>query len=140
MLEETGLLVEPGRLLYLWDYLPGNGTHAVHVTFEARRVGGALGAVTPGKDTRPIRGVEFVPVVDLPSSGFDECFAELPRARLVHGGRRRRWKLPANWPWSEAITRAWQPGHLHARTLNFSCRCRLGDSQRQPATRVNDQG
>jgi len=29
-------------------------------------------------------------------------------ARLVHGGRRRRWKFPASWPWAEAITRAWQ--------------------------------
>lgn len=29
-------------------------------------------------------------------------------ARLVHGGRRRRWKFAANWPWAEAITRAWQ--------------------------------
>jgi hypothetical protein len=29
-------------------------------------------------------------------------------ARLVRGGRRRRWKFPANWPWTEAITRAWQ--------------------------------
>jgi hypothetical protein len=27
-------------------------------------------------------------------------------ARLVHGGRRKRWKFPANWPWTEAITRA----------------------------------
>ncbi len=29
-------------------------------------------------------------------------------ARLVRGGRRRRWKFAANWPWTEAITRAWQ--------------------------------
>ena len=29
-------------------------------------------------------------------------------ARLIRGGRRRRWKIPANWPWAEAITRAWQ--------------------------------
>jgi len=29
-------------------------------------------------------------------------------ARLVRGGRRRRWKFPANWPWAQAITRAWQ--------------------------------
>jgi hypothetical protein len=29
-------------------------------------------------------------------------------ARLVHGGRRRRWKFPASWPWAQAITRAWQ--------------------------------
>jgi hypothetical protein len=29
-------------------------------------------------------------------------------ARLVRGGRRRRWKIAANWPWAEAITSAWQ--------------------------------
>ena len=29
-------------------------------------------------------------------------------ARLVRGGRRRRWKIAANWPWADAITRAWQ--------------------------------
>jgi Transposase DDE domain group 1 len=32
-------------------------------------------------------------------------------ARLVHGGRRRRLKIAANWPWAEAITRAWQRIH-----------------------------
>jgi hypothetical protein len=29
-------------------------------------------------------------------------------ARLARGGRRRRWKIAASWPWAEAITRAWQ--------------------------------
>ena len=29
-------------------------------------------------------------------------------ARLVRGGRRRRWKFPASWSWAEAITRAWK--------------------------------
>jgi hypothetical protein len=71
MLEETGLLVEPGRLLYLCDYLPGNGT---------------LSAVTPGKDTRPIHGVEFVPIADLPSFGFGERFAELAREGFPGAG------------------------------------------------------
>jgi hypothetical protein len=32
-------------------------------------------------------------------------------ARLVHGGRRRRLKIAANWPWAEAITKAWQRIH-----------------------------
>ena len=32
-------------------------------------------------------------------------------ARLVHGGRRRRLKIAANWPWAAAITRAWQRIH-----------------------------
>ena len=29
-------------------------------------------------------------------------------ARLVRGGRRRRLKIQASWPWAEAITDAWQ--------------------------------
>ena len=29
-------------------------------------------------------------------------------ARLVRGGRRRRPKIQASWPWAEAITAAWQ--------------------------------
>jgi len=32
-------------------------------------------------------------------------------ARLVHGGRRRRLKIAANWPWADAITWAWQRIH-----------------------------
>jgi hypothetical protein len=32
-------------------------------------------------------------------------------ARLVHGGRHRRLKIAANWPWAEAITMAWQRIH-----------------------------
>ncbi len=29
-------------------------------------------------------------------------------ARLVRGGRRRRLKIQASWPWAEAITTAWE--------------------------------
>jgi hypothetical protein len=29
-------------------------------------------------------------------------------ARLVRGGRRRRLKIQASWPWADAITAAWQ--------------------------------
>ena len=32
-------------------------------------------------------------------------------ARLVRGGRRRRLKIAATWPWAEAITTAWQRIH-----------------------------
>jgi ADP-ribose pyrophosphatase YjhB (NUDIX family) len=77
MREETGLDIEPGRLLYVCDHLPGDGTHVVHLTFEARRTGGTAGEVTAGVDTRPIRGVEFVKLADLPSLGFGARFAEL---------------------------------------------------------------
>src|SRR5580692_928928 len=76
MREETGLDVEPGRLLYVCDHLPGNGTHVVHLTFEARRVGGMVGDIAAGADARPIRGVEFVKLRDLAALGFGGRFAE----------------------------------------------------------------
>jgi ADP-ribose pyrophosphatase YjhB (NUDIX family) len=76
MHEETGLEVAVGRLLYVCDHLPGD-IHVVHVTFEAKRTGGTAGNVTQGADMRPIRGVEFMKLVDLPSLGFTEKFGQL---------------------------------------------------------------
>jgi ADP-ribose pyrophosphatase YjhB (NUDIX family) len=86
MREETGLDVEPGRLLYVCDHLPGNGTHVVHVTFEARRTGGITGRAAAGLDTRPIRGVEFVKLADLPSLGLDQRFGDLAMAGFPGAG------------------------------------------------------
>jgi len=86
MREETGLDVEPGRLLYVCDHLPGDSTHVVHLTFEARRVGGIVGQVTAGLDTRPIRGVEFVKLADLPSLGFSQRFGDLAMAGFPGAG------------------------------------------------------
>lgn len=74
--EETGLEVSVGGLLYVCDVVTA---HVVHLTFECRRVGGTLGAVTPGVDTRPIRDVAFVELSALPSLGFSERFVELAR-------------------------------------------------------------
>jgi ADP-ribose pyrophosphatase YjhB (NUDIX family) len=86
MREETGLEVEPGRLLYVCDHLPGNGTHVVHMTFEARRVGGTVGDIVAGADTTPIRDVEFVKLGDLPALGFSDRFAELATAGFPGAG------------------------------------------------------
>ncbi len=86
MREETGLEVEPGRLLYVCDHLPGSGVHIVHVTFEARRTGGRLGAVISGADTRAIRGVKFVSLDELPTLGFSERFTALARQGFPGAG------------------------------------------------------
>ena len=75
--EETGLVVQVGRLLYVCDVV---AAHIVHLTFECRRVGGTLGVVTIGADTRPIRAVDFVKLAELPSLGFSERFVELARS------------------------------------------------------------
>jgi ADP-ribose pyrophosphatase YjhB (NUDIX family) len=86
MREETGLEIEPGRLLYVCDHLPGTGTHVVHLTFEARRTGGTIGDVAAGADTRPIRGVEFVKLADLTALGFSERFGELAMSGFPGAG------------------------------------------------------
>jgi ADP-ribose pyrophosphatase YjhB (NUDIX family) len=86
MREETGLDVEPGRLLYVCDHLPCGGTHVVHLTFEACRTGGIAGQVMAGLDTQPIRGVEFVKIADLPSLGFGERFVQLAMDGFPNAG------------------------------------------------------
>lgn len=81
--EETGLEIQVGNLLYVCDVVKA---HVVHLTFECRRTGGTLGAVTPGVDSRPIRAVEFVKLADLPSLGFSERFVELAQAGWLDAG------------------------------------------------------
>ncbi|MEV4397381.1 NUDIX hydrolase [Nonomuraea sp. NPDC049607] len=80
MREETGVEVGVGRLLYVCDHLPGGDIHVVHMTFEVTRIGGTVGAMVAGADTVPIRGVEFVPLAELPALGFADRFVELARA------------------------------------------------------------
>lgn len=74
MREETGLDVQVGRLLYVCDH---QTAHVVHVTFQVRPVGGVIGDITAGTDTRPIRGVEWVKVARLPELGFTPQFQQL---------------------------------------------------------------
>ena len=83
MKEETGLRVEPVRLLYVCDHVPAG---VVHVTFEARRTGGVMGDIAAGSDTTPIRSVEFVPTDRLPAFGFSERFTGLVTAGFPGAG------------------------------------------------------
>jgi ADP-ribose pyrophosphatase YjhB (NUDIX family) len=83
MKEETGLDVEPGRLLYVCDHLPAQ---VVHMTFEAHRTGGTVGEIAAGADTTPIRSVEFVPISTLPMLGFSARFTELVTAGFPGAG------------------------------------------------------
>ncbi|MFJ3219613.1 NUDIX domain-containing protein [Kitasatospora sp. NPDC086801] len=77
MLEETGLDVEVGSLLYVCD-VPTAGV--VHITFEVAVTGARIGGIAHGTDTRPIRGVERVKLDDLAGRGFSERFVKLARA------------------------------------------------------------
>ncbi|BEL05685.1 NUDIX hydrolase [Actinoplanes sichuanensis] len=83
MREETGVEVETGRLLYLCDNTAGQ---VVHITFEVRRVGGEIGAVLGGADTRPIRGVEFVELDKLARLGFSDTFVRLCQSGFPGAG------------------------------------------------------
>jgi mutator protein MutT len=83
MREETGVEVRPGRLLYVCDHVPAD---VVHITFEVERAGGLVGAVEAGKDTRPIRGVEFVKLSDLAGLGFSGTFARLASSGFPGAG------------------------------------------------------
>lgn len=76
MREETGLTVGVTRLLYVCDYLT-DATHIVHITFEAERRSGTAGEITEGVDTKPIRGVQFVPLHELRDKGFSATFQQL---------------------------------------------------------------
>lgn len=85
MREETGLAVTVGRLLYVCDFFGERG-QVVHITFEVDRVGGELGDVATGADTKVIRGVEFVPVAELHTKGFSERFELLVSAGFPKAG------------------------------------------------------
>lgn len=76
MREESGLEISVGRLLYVCDYFGERG-QVVHITFEVARVGGQLGDVAVGADTKVIRGVEFVLVAELHAKGFSARFEQL---------------------------------------------------------------
>jgi len=110
--EKTGLEVEPGRLLYVCDHLPGSGTHVVHLTFQARVVGGTAGEVAAGLDTRPIRAVEFVKLADLPSLGASRV--GVPRCQRLHG--RQGQHRPVTGPGANQllVDLAQRPGTLHS--------------------------
>ncbi|MER6443975.1 NUDIX hydrolase [Streptomyces venezuelae] len=84
MLEETGVEIEVVRLLYVCD---ATAAQVVHITFEARRIGGQVGAVTEGADTRPIRQVEFVKLAELPGLGFSAKFMALCQDGFPEAGR-----------------------------------------------------
>ncbi|MFD0351715.1 NUDIX domain-containing protein [Kitasatospora aburaviensis] len=84
--EETGLEVEVGRMLYVCDV---SAAHVVHISFEVKVVGGEIGKVAQGADTRPIRGVEWVKLDDLVGLGFSDTFVELARTGWPGAGSYR---------------------------------------------------
>ncbi|MBD5554871.1 MAG: NUDIX hydrolase [Roseburia sp.] len=71
--EETGLIVEVGKLLYICDVGTSSNT-VLHITFSIERKGGVITLPTNEYDENPIHDVRFIPVKDLTNYGFSEMF------------------------------------------------------------------
>lgn len=76
LLEETGLIIKVGKLLYICDH-SHNNEYVLHMMLEAKRTGGKLGTTTEGLDVNAIRGMEFVPIDNITSKGFSDKFQKL---------------------------------------------------------------
>ena len=74
MLEETGLEVSVGRLLYVADKPEDN---LLHITFEVQRQAGRIRLPTGEFDANPITDVRLVDVDTLGSFGFSEKWRSL---------------------------------------------------------------
>lgn len=71
--EETGLMVEVGKLLYICDVGTSSNT-VLHITFSIERKGGVITLPTNEYDENPIHDVRFISVKDLTNYGFSEMF------------------------------------------------------------------
>ncbi|HMS23575.1 MAG TPA: NUDIX hydrolase [Candidatus Saccharibacteria bacterium] len=76
LLEETGLIITVGKLLYVCDH-SHNNEYVLHMMLEAKRVGGKLGTTIEGLDVNTIRGMEFVPIEQITTKGFSAKFQNL---------------------------------------------------------------
>lgn len=85
MKEETGLDVEPIRMLYVCDVAASSNT-VLHITFLTKRIGGEITLPTNEFDENPIHDVQFVPINELPQYGFSDKFIELIKSNFPNSG------------------------------------------------------
>lgn len=85
MKEETGLDVEPIRMLYVCDVAASSNT-VLHITFLTTRIGGEITLPTNEFDENPIHDVRFVPINELPQYGFSGKFIELLKNDFPNAG------------------------------------------------------
>ena len=85
MKEETGLDVEPIRMLYVCD-VEASANTVLHITFLTKRIGGVITLPTNEFDENPIHDVRFVPISELPEYGFSEKFIELLKNDFPNAG------------------------------------------------------
>ena len=85
MKEETGLDVEPIRMLYVCD-VAASGNTVLHITFLTRRIGGEITLPTNEFDENPIHDVRFIPIDELTEYGISEKFVALIRINFPDAG------------------------------------------------------
>ena len=87
MKEETGLIVEIEKLLYVCDRIKEKN-HVVHVTFKLRKTGGiVILGYEPEAFANPITDVKMVPIAALNCYGFSECFCKLVKSDFPNSGK-----------------------------------------------------
>lgn len=85
MKEETGLDVEPIRMLYVCDVAASDNT-VLHITFLTKRIGGEITLPTNEFDENPIHDVRFIPIDELTEYGISEKFVEIIKNDFPNAG------------------------------------------------------
>lgn len=85
MKEETGLDVEPIRMLYVCD-VEASANTVLHITFLTKRIGGEITLPTNEFDENPIHNVRFIPIDELTEYGISEKFVELIKNEFPNAG------------------------------------------------------
>ena len=85
MKEETGLDVEPIRMLYVCDVAASDNT-VLHITFLVKRIGGEITLPTNEFDENPIHDVQLVPIDKLTEYGISEKFVEIIKNDFPNAG------------------------------------------------------
>lgn len=83
--EETGLIVEVGKLLYICD-VATSSNKVLHITFLVERKGGTITLPTNEFDENPIHDVRFIPIKDLTDYGFTEKFKQMAEQGFPNSG------------------------------------------------------
>ena len=85
MKEETGLDVEPIRMLYVCDVAASDNT-VLHITFLVKWIGGEITLPTNEFDENPIHDVQFIPIDELTEYGISEKFIEIIKNDFPNAG------------------------------------------------------
>ena len=85
MKEETGLDVEPIRMLYVCD-VEASANTVLHITFLTKRIGGEITLPTNEFDENPIHDVRFIPIDELTEYGISEKFVNIIKNDFPNAG------------------------------------------------------